>query len=128
MPQCFDVNDTPQDCGAASDAGGSSCFNDQAQEVSCSEVGGYANPNASVPGNPIAAGIATSSGVTALTSATIASQAITAAGQAYNNTVAQPQTKITTPIGTLSSASISSALPLLVAAVLVAFIYTQTKK
>ncbi len=43
MPQCFDVNNVPQDCGAASDSGGSSCFDDTAQEVSCSEVGGYAS-------------------------------------------------------------------------------------
>lgn len=43
MPQCFDINNVPQDCNSASDSGGSSCFDDTAQEVSCSEVGGYAN-------------------------------------------------------------------------------------
>lgn len=43
MPFCVDVNNVPQDCSAASDSGGSSCYDDTGTEVSCSEVGGYAS-------------------------------------------------------------------------------------
>jgi hypothetical protein len=69
MPQCFDINNVPQDCSASSDAGGSSCFDDQAQEVSCAEVGGYANPaavNAATTGKIAAS--ASSGGGTSITS------------------------------------------------------------
>lgn len=71
MPQCFDVNNNVQDCAAASDSGGSSCFDDNAQEVSCSEVGGYGNALGNVTASQVgatAAGGGSSQGPSALSS------------------------------------------------------------
>jgi hypothetical protein len=114
---CFDVNNNPQDCAAASDAGGSSCFVNS-QEVSCSESGGYGNPVTASQVGATAAGGGSIFGTSALSSifTSLGQVGVTAVSQAAG--VTKPPTQTLFGTGTSSS---STGIMLMLAAVVIAF-------
>jgi hypothetical protein len=132
MPQCFDINNVPQDCASASDVGQSSCFDDTGQEVSCAEVGGYVNPSApSVPVNANPTGLLAATAPhnnagTSLTSALVSLGAI--GSQTFAQTQAPSTTLRVGPGGVaVPQANISTGLLLIVAAITAFLIFRPSK-
>jgi hypothetical protein len=130
MAQCFDINNVPQDCASASDVGGSSCFDDNAQEVSCAEVGGYANPNAvPAPTNAQTTGLLAASsrnGSTALSTPIVQLGAIAAQTYATTQTPASNAIRIGPTGVAIPQASLSTGLLVAILAV-VAFVIWKNK-
>jgi hypothetical protein len=132
MPQCFDINNVPQDCASASDVGGSSCFDDNGgQEVSCAEVGGYADPNAvPTPTNAQTTGLLAASsrnGSTALSTPIVQLGAI--AAQTYATTQAPASNAVRIgPTGiAIPQASLSTGLLVAIVAVAAFLIWRGSK-
>jgi hypothetical protein len=130
---CSDPDCTYGDCGstAVQQTSGSLCLDQNQNPIACTDPNcTFGDCTASAPGSVGAlAATSSSSGGTSLPAGTtgILANLATAATNIATQATA-PKTTLATPLGTFSTGSLSSIVPLLIAAILVFLIYRSTKK
>jgi hypothetical protein len=131
VPPCYDDTGAVQDCNGTlwcqDSVGNQGPCAANIQASAAAATGTLSAQGVASGNNPVATSAANNSGGLSL-AAIFAQSAAPVAQTAIQAATQPPKTTIVSPLGTFSTSGLTSAIPLIVAALLVFLIFMQTKK